>query len=310
MITVRIAEFASLSGQSTADFGRVLLTHSAAASGPDFDRGFSLAPDAVFFVISLKDGEGYDLFVRDSSTGEEVRRLTMTGGSDGAHNLNPDVSADGRWVAFSGKAKAEARPDLYIVRVDGTGLRKLTDTPEVSEDRPSWSPDGAEIAYQGLVHTGTAPNWDIYVMAGSPPTSLAIKLIDAVPSANRPRGQFGDNVIAVTIPESRGPIVVSAAPDSLVPAGIDDRMKLRVTGPSGQTQEAFLYDNDACNRPLGEQWIASEVIDFEAGVSEVSVSLDNTYAPRGSNSGSPALYLIVLQAGAAPPEPPDWTSHC
>ena len=146
---------------------------------------------------------------------------------------------------------------------------------------------------------------------GTPvPISLAIQLIDAAASANRSIGAFGSNTVTVTIPESRGPIVVSADPDSLVSAVIDDRMTLRVTGPSGQTQEAFLYDNDACNTPIGEQWIASEVIEFEAGVNEIEVTLENKYDPAGSNSSSPALYLIVLQAGAAAPEPPPWTYSC
>jgi hypothetical protein len=41
----------------------------------------------------------------------------------------------------------------------------LMNTPEVSEDRPSWSPDGAEVAYQAQVHTDAVPNWDIYTIA-------------------------------------------------------------------------------------------------------------------------------------------------
>lgn len=139
---------------------------------------------------------------------------------------------------------------------------------------------------------------------------LAVKLIDAAESADRPSGIFGSNTVTATIPETRGPIVISAARRSLVPAGIDDRMTLRVTGPSGRTQEAFLYDNGGCNAPIGEQWIASKVIEFEAGVNEIEVTLENVFAPPGSNSGSPALYLIVLRPGAVEPEAPPWTSTC
>ena len=169
VITVRVAEYASLSGQSTAAFGRVLLTHSAATSGPDFDRGFSLSPDGSFFVISLKSGNGYDLVVYDTTSGKEIRRLTSTGASQGALNADPDISPDGQWVAFSTQANAEARSDLSVVRIGGTGLRRITNTAEVSEGHPSWSPNGAELAYDAQVHTDAAPNWDIYAIPVSSP---------------------------------------------------------------------------------------------------------------------------------------------
>lgn len=37
--------------------------------------------------------------------------------------------------------------DIYVVNVDGTGKVNLTDTPDVLELYPSWSPDGRWIAY-------------------------------------------------------------------------------------------------------------------------------------------------------------------
>ena len=43
-------------------------------------------------------------------------------------------------------------------------MRQITDIPNISEDRPSWPPDGTEAVYQAKVHTVTAPNWDIYAI--------------------------------------------------------------------------------------------------------------------------------------------------
>ncbi len=103
VVTIRTADVGALNGQSAIDFGNVVWTHSGATDGPNIPRGFSLAPDAGFFVMSVsirtddgsRLGEGYDLFVLDSSTEEEIRRLT-TSGSGGVHNLYPDVSPDGQ----------------------------------------------------------------------------------------------------------------------------------------------------------------------------------------------------------------------
>jgi dipeptidyl aminopeptidase/acylaminoacyl peptidase len=62
----------------------------------------------------------------------------------------PQVSPDGRWVAFSAvkvDLKANTRtPHLWIVPVAGGEARQLTSGMS-GEDRPRWSPDGKQLAY-------------------------------------------------------------------------------------------------------------------------------------------------------------------
>jgi len=53
-----------------------------------------------------------------------------------------DVSADG-WMLFRTAAMQE---DVYVMRVDGSGLRKLTDD-EAKDRNPVWSPDGQQAAF-------------------------------------------------------------------------------------------------------------------------------------------------------------------
>ena len=153
VVTVRTAAVSNLSGQSASDFGRVLLTE-----GRDFNRGFSMAPDASFFMVSVKSDDGYDLSLRDIFTGEEIQRLTTTGASDGVLNLYPDVSPDGLLVAFSAQDNAEANGDLYVIRQDSTGMAKVTGSPDFSEIRPSWSPDGNKLAFQSKNDASDNPN--------------------------------------------------------------------------------------------------------------------------------------------------------
>ena len=62
-------------------------------------------------------------------------------------------SPDGHWLAFTGvvgrRAKrVEQTTDLFVVRADGSGLRRLTRTGSATE--PVWSPDGRTIVFAAL----------------------------------------------------------------------------------------------------------------------------------------------------------------
>lgn len=45
--------------------------------------------------------------------------------------------------------------DFYLVHTDGTGLRRLTNTPDRLELQPAWSPDGTKITFLGFTGVGT-----------------------------------------------------------------------------------------------------------------------------------------------------------
>ena len=59
----------------------------------------------------------------------------MTDG--GGDHLKPTWSPDGRLVAYSSDQQGSA--DLYLMRADGTGVKRLTWTPHEETD-PVWSP--------------------------------------------------------------------------------------------------------------------------------------------------------------------------
>jgi TolB protein len=54
------------------------------------------------------------------------------------------ISPDASRVAFEGFTSGN--PDIYVVGVDGTGLRQLTTDP-ATDQYPQWSPDGTTIVY-------------------------------------------------------------------------------------------------------------------------------------------------------------------
>jgi serine/threonine protein kinase/Tol biopolymer transport system component len=54
-----------------------------------------------------------------------------------------EPSPDGRWIAYDTSSPQE---DLFVLRADGTGLRRLTN--DTAKDRvPHWSPDGSRILF-------------------------------------------------------------------------------------------------------------------------------------------------------------------
>lgn len=85
-------------------------------------------------------------------------------------------SRDGAWIAFTKTVAGNS--DIFIVRPDGTGARRLTFDP--SEDiGPTWSPDGSRIAFRRVgVGQGL---WVVDVGTGTV-ERLADKALQAGPS--------------------------------------------------------------------------------------------------------------------------------
>jgi TolB protein len=86
-------------------------------------------------------GDNYDIVVRDVRTGKE--RLI---GASALEESYPAISPDGRWIAFSAVPKAGAQPNLYLMRSDGKGRRRLT-SGESKDAYGAWAPDGRTLYF-------------------------------------------------------------------------------------------------------------------------------------------------------------------
>jgi TolB protein len=96
-----------------------------------------------------------DLWIVNLVTGTE-RRLTR---SLGTTEEAPDWSPDGRRILFQRDLAQHGNYDIYSIRPDGSGLRRLTRSPAFDADA-HFSPNGKSIVF-GSDRTGNA---DVFVM--------------------------------------------------------------------------------------------------------------------------------------------------
>lgn len=76
---------------------------------------------------------------------------------DGSYCHQPDWSPDGQWIAFA--TDRDGNVEVYKVRVDGTELTRLTNSPGL-DSRPRWSPDGRWLTFT----SNRDGNYDIFLM--------------------------------------------------------------------------------------------------------------------------------------------------
>jgi TolB protein len=116
--------------------GNVALAVAAAAAGALAQPAVAQAatPTLPSLVAYVRGGDVY------VSRGATETRLTTGGVS-----ARPRWSPDGRQIAFLRSGQ------LWVMRADGTGQRRLTTRPAAG---PSWSPDSRSIAFASLSCTG------------------------------------------------------------------------------------------------------------------------------------------------------------
>ncbi len=95
--------------------------------------------------------------------GDRLWRVYLTGAGP-AEGISlglgrwPTWSADGNTIAFQACDETGNRCGLWLMGIDGTARRPLTQV--AGDAMPSWSPDGSRVAFASPDRSG---NWDVYV---------------------------------------------------------------------------------------------------------------------------------------------------
>jgi TolB protein len=98
----------------------------------------SWSPDGKWIAFST-----FEAIYLVSSDGADLRQLT-----DQFSDSFPVWSPDGAYIAFQSTREDPGQHlDIYVMRADGTEIRRLTDNPD-HDRQPSWSPDGEHIIFE------------------------------------------------------------------------------------------------------------------------------------------------------------------
>jgi len=118
----------------------VMLTDGTAYS---YAPHYNAERDQYVLIVEVND-ESFlsDVFVMDGD-GDNLTQLTF----EAYGSVIARWSPDGEQIVFAASEIDDFAGDLFIMDADGNNLIQLTDTPEVNEFDPMWSPVSDEILF-------------------------------------------------------------------------------------------------------------------------------------------------------------------
>jgi Tol biopolymer transport system component len=120
------------------------------------------SPDGKLMAFSKRVGEDWDIFVMPApgtasnpDIVTEMRRLTSAPGND----LSPMFSPRGDQIVF--ESNRDGNSEIYVMNIDGSGQRNVSNYPSADDHGPVWAPDGRRL----LFYSSRDGNWDLFVVS-------------------------------------------------------------------------------------------------------------------------------------------------
>ncbi len=121
---------------------------------PAYEAAPTWSPDGQFIAYEAYEGGNLDIYVVPSDGSGAPARLTYHPAPDFSPAWNPGGSpVPGRQIAYV--SLRDGNPEIYVIDLDRPieeEALRLTNTPNVEEQNPVWSPDGTRIAYNARIN--------------------------------------------------------------------------------------------------------------------------------------------------------------
>lgn len=273
----------------------VLAAPAGAAAGPSAPRSCGdglLHRDRLVFARGAEGATGIWTMRGDRS---QLRQLTPT-----AMDTQPALSPNGALVAF--ESRRDGNGELYLVNADGTGLRRLTRTPDLREGRPAWHPDGRRLAFHSMPRDETSlDNPDLEVLDV---VTGARSRLTSTPGTKEVKPAWSPDGRSIAF-EAGEPAVATAAPnDDIWVMRLSDGHRTRITDhPGREWFPAWSPDGRQLAFMSGRDGTFDVYVARADGSDERRVTTGLTYdtMPTWSPDGSRLLY--AEDDGVAVPSP-------
>lgn len=117
----------------------------------------SWSPDGKSLAFTLQD-TGWDKVYLLSASGGKPRQVTFGESEDST----PIFSPDGKSIVFQSNREAPEERHLWIVPLDGSKPRRVTNLSQGVESAPQWSPDGKQLYF---ISSAPFESPDLYVVS-------------------------------------------------------------------------------------------------------------------------------------------------